>query len=89
MTSLRGITAVRNEIVLDETASATPAKTAIMAAMQRNAQLEPDSINVDLNGRDLVLRGNVRTFAEYREAEHTAWNALGVTSVKNHLVITS
>jgi osmotically-inducible protein OsmY len=89
MTNLRGITAVRNEIVLDQTASATPAKTAIVAALQRNAQLEPQSINVDVNGHDLILRGNVRTFAEYRQAELTAWNAPGVTSVQNNLVVTS
>ncbi|GIH07824.1 tri-BON domain-containing protein [Rhizocola hellebori] len=89
MTNLRGITAVKNEIVLDQTAAATPAKAAIMAALQRNAQLEPQSINVDVNGHDLVLRGNVRTFAEYRQAEHTAWNAAGVTSVQNNLVVTS
>ncbi|GIH02822.1 hypothetical protein Rhe02_08890 [Rhizocola hellebori] len=89
MTNLRGITAVRNEIVLDQAAAATPAKTAIVAALQRNAQLDPQSINVDVNGHDLVLRGNVRTFAEYREAEHTVWNAAGVTSVQNNLVVTS
>ncbi len=89
MANLRGVTAVSNDIVLDQQASATPAKTAIVAAIQRNAQLQPQSINIDVNDHELVLRGNVRTFAEYREAEHTAWNAAGVTSVQNNLVITS
>jgi osmotically-inducible protein OsmY len=89
MTSLRGVTSVKSEIVLDQPTSATPAKTAIAAAMQRNAQLEPQAINFEVNGHELVLRGNVRCFADYHQAEHTAWNAAGVTSVQNRLVITS
>ena len=89
MTSLRGVAAVRDEIVLDQPESTTPAKNTIAAAMQRNAQLEPLAIHVDVNDHELVLRGMVRSFAEYRQAERTAWNAAGVTSVQNNLVITS
>jgi osmotically-inducible protein OsmY len=89
MMNLRGVTAVKNDIVLDQPASATPARNAIAAALQRNAQLEPQSVNIDVDGHALVLRGNVRCFADYRQAEHTAWNAAGVTSVQNRLVITS
>ena len=89
MMNLRGVTAVKNDIVLEQPASATPAREAISAALQRNAQLEPQSINVDVDGHALVLRGNVRCFADYRQAERTAWNAAGVTSVENRLVITS
>jgi osmotically-inducible protein OsmY len=36
-----------------------------------------------------VLRGNVRSFAEYRQAERTAWAAAGVTSVRNDLIVSS
>jgi len=89
MMNLRGVTAVKNDIVLDQPASTTPARNAISAALQRNAQLEPASINVDVDGHMLVLRGNVRCFADYRQAEHTAWNAAGVTGVQNLLVIAS
>jgi len=69
--------------------STTPAKNTIAAAMQRNAQLEPLAIHVDVNDHQLTLRGMVRSFAEYRQAERTAWNAAGVTSVQNNLVIAS
>jgi len=89
MMNLRGVTAVRNEIVVDQPSSTLPAKGAIAAAIQRNAQLEPQAIHVDVKGHELVLRGLVRSFAEYRQAEHTAWNAAGVTSVQNNLVIRS
>jgi len=89
MTNLRGVSAVKDEIVVDQPESTTPAKNTIAAAMQRNAQLEPLAIHVDVNDHELVLRGMVRSFAEYRQAERTAWNAAGVTSVQNNLVITS
>lgn len=87
--SLRGVTAVSNQIVLDQPDTATPEKTAIAAAIKRNAVLDPDAIKVDVDGHELVLRGNVRSFAEYRQAERTAWAAAGVTSVRNDLLITS
>lgn len=89
MMSLRGVAAVKDEIVVDQPESTTPAKNTIAAAMQRNAQLDPQAIHVDVNNHELTLRGMVRTFAEYRQAEHTAWNGAGVTSVQNNLVITS
>jgi len=89
MTNLRGVAAVKDEIVVDQPESTTPAKNTITAAMQRNAQLEPHTIHVDVKDHELTLRGMVRSFAEYRQAERTAWNAAGVTSVHNNLVITS
>jgi len=89
MTNLRGVAAVKDEIVVDQPESTTPAKNTIAAAMQRNAQLEPQAIHVDVNDHELTLRGMVRSFAEYRQAERTAWNGAGVTSVQNKLVITS
>jgi osmotically-inducible protein OsmY len=89
MTNLRGVAGVRDEIVLEQPESTAPAKNSIAAAMQRNAQLEPLAIHVDVNNHELVLRGMVRSFAEYRQAERTAWNAAGVTSVQNKLVIAS
>jgi osmotically-inducible protein OsmY len=89
MTNLRGVAAVKDEIVVEQPESTTPAKNTIAAAMQRNAQLEPLAIHVDVNDHELVLRGMVRSFAEYRQAERTAWNGAGVTSVQNNLVIAS
>ncbi len=87
--NLRGVTGVTNQIVLVQPESVTPAGNAIAAAFRRNALLDPDTIKVEVVGHQLVLRGNVRSFAEARQAERTAWAAEGVTSVRNDLVITS
>jgi osmotically-inducible protein OsmY len=87
--NLRGVTAVTNQIALAQPESASPACNAIAAAFSRNALLNPQGIDVQVEGHQLVLRGKVRSFAEARQAERTAWAAEGVTSVRNDLVITS
>jgi osmotically-inducible protein OsmY len=89
VTNMRGVTAVTNQIVLDQPESTTPVHRAIAAALQRNAVLDPKTIRADADGHQLLLRGTVRSFAEYRQAEQTAWAAAGVTSVRNELIVTS
>jgi osmotically-inducible protein OsmY len=86
---IRGVTGVTNSIFLTATAPASGVKAAIEAAILRNAQLDSREITVDVNGGEVTLRGTVRAWAERRQAEHVAWSASGVTSVKNDLAVTS
>jgi osmotically-inducible protein OsmY len=86
---LRGVTAVTNTIALTSTAPVPEAKTAIEAAILRNAPLDSHEITIHVNGGDATLRGTVRSFAERRQVEHVAWSAAGVTNVKNELAVTS
>jgi osmotically-inducible protein OsmY len=86
---LRGITAVANTISLASPAPVSEVKTAIEAAVLRNAQLDSHEITVDVNGGEVTLGGTARSWADRRQAEHVAWSAAGVTSVKNHLTVTS
>ena len=86
---IRGVTAVANTISLASSAPLSEAKTAIEAAVLRNAQLDSREITVDLDGGEVTLGGTVRSFAERRQAEYVAWSAAGVTRVKNHLAVTS
>jgi osmotically-inducible protein OsmY len=86
---IRGVTAVANTISLASTAPLSEAKTAIEAAFLRNAQLASREITVDVTSGEVTLGGTVRSFAERRQAEYVAWSAAGVTSVKNHLTVTS
>jgi osmotically-inducible protein OsmY len=85
---LRGVTAVANGIFLKATAPAAGLNAEIQAAMLRNAQLDSRAITVDVTGSEVMLRGTVRSWAEHRQAEHVAWSAVGVTSVKNGLAVT-
>jgi osmotically-inducible protein OsmY len=89
VTYIKGLTGIKNTISLNQGPSVTIVKAAIEKAIQRNAQLHNQTISVDVDGHQLTLRGNVRSYAERREAEQAAWAAAGVTSVKNKLLVTS
>jgi osmotically-inducible protein OsmY len=86
---LKSVTGVTNAISLIPTAPAPGMKATIEAAVLRNAQLDSGNIAVEVSGGEVALRGNVRTWADRRQAEHVAWAASGVTSVKNELAIAS
>lgn len=89
VTNMRGVTAVNNQIMLDQPGPSAPANQVITAAIQRNALLDPQAITAHVDGHDLVLRGSVRSFAESHQAEQTAWAAAGITNVRNDLVVKS
>jgi osmotically-inducible protein OsmY len=86
---IKGVTAVTNSISLTATAPASGFKAEIEAAILRNAQLDSREIAVEVNGGEVTLRGNVRSWADGRQAEYVAWSASGVTNVKNNIAVTS
>jgi osmotically-inducible protein OsmY len=86
---IKGITEVDNTISLVQPAPAPEAKMTVEAAIRRYTQLDPKQINVDINGPELTLRGNVPSLADRRHAEYAAWSTLGVTRVKNELRVSS
>jgi osmotically-inducible protein OsmY len=68
--------------------SPTTLKQEIQAALVRDAELDAQRIQVEVqDGGKVILRGTVRSWAEREEAERVAWRGLGVTSVENHIVI--
>jgi osmotically-inducible protein OsmY len=89
VTYLNGVTRIDNTISLNQPAPTPNTKAAVEAAMLRNALLDPQKINVDIDGPELTLRGTVRSLAERHQAQHAAFNATGVTNVKNELRVIS
>jgi osmotically-inducible protein OsmY len=86
---LSGVTGFTNAIELAAPPPAAQTKATIEAAFRRNAQLESREIKMDLNGSEVTLHGNVRSWSERRQAERVAWAAAGVTNVKNNLTFAS
>ncbi len=85
---LKGVKGVRNEVTINPSADAPAIKTAICAALVRNAQSEGKHIAVTTDGAGTVtLTGTVGSWAERRQAEHVAWAAPGVTDLIEHLRI--
>ena len=67
--------------------AASEIKRKIEEAFRRSALIDASHVTVEANGGEVILRGGVRSWAERREAEHAAWAAPGVVSVKNEIVI--
>jgi osmotically-inducible protein OsmY len=87
---LKGVTAVVNNIRITPKPSAADTKSAITAALIRNARVEARNIDVTASPDGTVtLTGTVNSWHERRQAEHAAWAAPGVSAVDNRLKVRS
>ena len=80
---LFGIKNVINSIMLKPSA---PVKSElvsgkILSGFQRNATMDARNIRVEAQGSKVILKGSVRSRAEYEEARHASWSVPGVTEV--------
>lgn len=82
---LAGVKGVTNLITLKSTVSPVDLESIIKSALERNALLDADKIQVEVSGSGVTLLGKVRNYTELEEAERTAWRAAGVYSVDNQL----
>jgi len=85
---LYGVKGVSNQISVRRKITATDIKTRIEEAFLRSAILDAGRIRVETDGSRVTLRGEVRSWAERREAERTAWAAPGVSHVEAHISVT-
>jgi osmotically-inducible protein OsmY len=83
---LRGVTGVHNQITIRPSVSVTGVKAEIESAFIRNAQFEGEHLKVSTDtAGHITLEGNVRSWAERRQAEAVSWSAPGVTRITNKL----
>jgi osmotically-inducible protein OsmY len=85
--NLKGVTAISNHIAVKPHVSPVDVIHAIKKALHRAAQVDAEKISVEASGAKVILRGNVRTWAEREEAERAAWAAPGVSDVQNDIRI--
>jgi osmotically-inducible protein OsmY len=84
---LRGVKGVSNLIRLKPRVQPAEIKRKIEDAFRRNAQIDANRVDVETFGGEVTLEGIVTSWAEFREAEHVAGAAPGVTQVNNRLVV--
>ncbi|MBS0578215.1 MAG: BON domain-containing protein [Proteobacteria bacterium] len=88
MHRVEGVISVRNSIhVKPKTTAPADIKARIEAAFRRLADVDAHKIAVEVAGSEIVLRGEVRSWAERDQAQATAWAAPGVTRVANELTV--
>jgi osmotically-inducible protein OsmY len=80
---LFGVKNVINLIALKPVTPINPQQVSsrILSEFQRSATLDARNIRVESQGSKIILKGNVRSWAEYEEARHAAWSVPGVTEV--------
>ncbi|OFW22870.1 MAG: ornithine aminotransferase [Acidobacteria bacterium RIFCSPLOWO2_02_FULL_65_29] len=85
---LAGVRGITNEIVVKPRVSTADVRAKIEQAFTRSAGIDARRISVTTQDGKVLLTGNVRSWAERREAERAAWAAPGVTQVDDRLAIT-
>lgn len=84
---VRGVRSINNQITIKPSVSAADVRGKILEAFHRNATIDAGKLTVEAVGGKVTLGGRVRSWAERADAERAAWNAPGVTSVDDRIVI--
>lgn len=82
---LGGVVGVNNLINIKPQPSIADVKGRIEQALRRNAEVEADSIKVQVSDSKVVLEGDVVAWHERAAAERAAWSVPGVALVENRL----
>jgi len=85
--NLSGVKWVTNDITLKSETEDKVEKTDIEHALTRNWTLDDKNIRVEVIENKVVLKGSVNSWYQKDEAGRIAWNAPGVISVNNELVV--
>ncbi|MDB5448175.1 MAG: hypothetical protein JWQ97_3492 [Phenylobacterium sp.] len=84
---VRGLKGVTNLIILQPKVAKAVVKSQIEEALKRSAETDAKNITVEVEGDKVILRGQVRSWAERQEAERAAWRSPGVAEVENQITI--
>jgi osmotically-inducible protein OsmY len=86
---LRGVQGVHNRIALKPYLTSADVRQKIEAALKRSADLDAKKVHVTVENGNVTLKGNLSTWTERDTASRVAWNAAGVITVNNQIVVSS
>ena len=84
---LSGIRGITNQINVYSQVDSEQIKENIRKALERSADLEADSIQIETHGLKVILKGSARSWNERLAIEKAAASAPGVTEVINEVAI--
>jgi osmotically-inducible protein OsmY len=87
ISNLAGVKGIYNNIKVESKTNDEIEKEDIINALERNWSINDEDIKVKVSGNRVTLSGNVDSYYQKDEAGRIAWNAPGVWSVDNELVI--
>ncbi len=87
MRKLGGVRGVINTIAVVAKVRSDDVHAQILAALERNAEVEADRITVVVSGGKVTLGGRVDAWTEREAVERAAWSAPGVTEVEDRIEI--
>lgn len=85
--SLYGVKGVSNLIEVKSSVEPSLVKENIKKSFERNALLDAEKVNVQVEGHKVVLTGTVTSWNEQKQANDAAWSAPGVWKVEDKLII--
>lgn len=84
---LAGVKSVTNDIVVKPAVKIADVKQKIVAAFERQADLDAKQITVNVDNEEVTLKGFVHSWREKDDAARAAWAAPGVATVKNQIQV--
>ena len=85
--NLEGVAGVSNDIKIKSKTDAVIEKADIESALDRNWSVSDQDIQVKVSGHKATLTGTVDSWYKKDEASRIAWNAPGVWTVANELLV--
>jgi osmotically-inducible protein OsmY len=85
--NLPGVKGISNLVVVKPRVQPSDVRRKIEEAFEREAAIDAQHIDVQVNGSEVTLSGRVRSWAERHAAEKAAWSVPGVTAVRNDLTV--
>lgn len=82
---LMGVRGVSNQITVANKALKAEIRGRIHEALKRNAIMNAQGVNVEVEGNKAVLSGTVQTLERRMEAERAVWNVPGIAEVQNKI----
>lgn len=86
---LSGVVGVSSKIRIKPQLAPSDVKNKIEEAFKRSAEIDAKRISVETHDGQVILHGNVHSWAEVKKAQQAAWSAPGVTSVENDIRVTA
>ena len=85
--NLMGVKGVMSHLKIKESINPNIIKESIKKSFERNAQIDANQVQIEVDGSNVILKGTVQSLAEKKRAERIAYYASGVQKVENKIQV--